>query len=327
MTLMPFLNEDQYGRVDIRTSAIAGEGGSRPAPSKKRALSDECFVEAEWVGHRAGGLRWATSPPATPLRQVAIDFGLYGCKWSQRVMMPVSSSTQLMEPIDSDITIDSAGRELAGRLIAQPGSERSRSALLFVHGLESDQSGYRHRARAAAAELNAVCLTFDLGGHGQSNGVLDELSAADHLNDLIAATDTLLGQAEVDENRLGVCGASYGAYLAALLTAERPVRRLLLRAPALYGDELVRAPIGERRGAPQVLQPAKALTLVEEFAGKTLVLESGCDEAIPHEVVAAYVAAARDVRYEVIAGASHALTDPAWDAVFVRLIVEFFGQL
>jgi uncharacterized protein len=242
-------------------------------------------------------------------------------------MMRLSSSTQLMEPTVSDITIDSAGRELAGRLIAQPGSERGRSALLFVHGLESDQSGYRDRARTAAAELNAVCLTFDLGGHGQSSGVFDELSAADHLNDLMVATDTLLGQATVDENRLGVCGASYGAYLAALLTAERPVRRLLLRAPALYRDELFGLPIGERRGSPQVLQPAKALTLVEAFKGKTLVLESGCDEAIPHEIVAAYVAAARNVRYEVIADATHALRDPAWDAVFVRLIVDFFGEL
>lgn len=227
----------------------------------------------------------------------------------------------------SDITIDSSGRDLAGHIVARPASAQGRAALLFVHGLGSDQSGYRHRAIAAVEELDAVCLTFDLGGHGRSSGALDDLSAADHLNDLTAAADALLAHTEIDTNRLGVCGASYGAFLATLLTTERAVRRLVLRAPALYSDDVLDLPIRDRRGSSREARQSRALTSLERFNGKTLVVESGHDETVPHEVVAAYVSAARDVRYEVIAGASHGLTDPSWDALFVRWILDFFREL
>jgi uncharacterized protein len=170
-----------------------------------------------------------------------------------------------MEPTVSDIVIPSGSRELAARIIAGARSTSRQRGLVFVHGLDSDQSGYRDRALAAAAELDAVCLTFDLSGHGRSTGALDELSARDHLGDVIAVTDALVGQVAVDPNRLGVCGASYGAYLAALLRAERPVQRLLLRAPALYGDDVFDMPIADRRGAPQRQQSAKPLTVLERF--------------------------------------------------------------
>jgi pimeloyl-ACP methyl ester carboxylesterase len=58
-----------------------------------------------------------------------------------------------------------------------------------------------------------------------------------------------------------------------------------------------------------------------------LVLESGRDEAIPHAVVEAYLRACPRARHEVIRDATHRLTDPAWEAEFVRLLQEWFTTL
>jgi hypothetical protein len=55
-----------------------------------------------------------------------------------------------------------------------------------------------------------------------------------------------------------------------------------------------------------------------------LIVESGRDETIPHEVVAAYVAASRNTRHQIIADATHSLSDPTWNAAFVRMILNFF---
>ena len=214
-----------------------------------------------------------------------------------------------MEPLETELTIASADeRALATCVIAMPGERPGRPAILFVHGLHSDQRANRRRALAAAREFDAVCLTFDLGGHGRSEGDSERLAPADHLSDLRVAADALLQVGAVDQRRLGVCGASYGAYLSALLVVERPVRRLLLRAPALYPDEdLLGAPLSQRRAFRQTVVSSQALRGLERFDGATLVVESEHDETIPPAVVAAYVAAAPDARHELLARAPHAL--------------------
>jgi len=215
------------------------------------------------------------------------------------------------------------GRSLHGRLF---GPARRRPAILFIHGLHSTQAGYGERAEALVEELGAVCLTFDLGGHGESEGVQGSLSLADHIGDVVAAYDRLVGERDVDPARVGVAGASYGGYLAAVLTARRPVVRLAIRAPALYADADVSVPPTARRHAP-VEGPNAALDAVHGFAGPFLVVESGRDSVVPADTVHAYLRAARSARHVVMTDAEHALTEPAWRAEFLAILLDFFRGL
>ena len=48
--------------------------------------------------------------------------------------------------------------------------------LLFVHGLGSGQTGYAPRAERAAVALGVVSLTFNLSGHGRSDGDRNNLA-------------------------------------------------------------------------------------------------------------------------------------------------------
>lgn len=225
----------------------------------------------------------------------------------------------------AEIDLACAGRRLAARLIDGSGGAAGSPAILFLHGLGSDRRGYESRAVAAADALGAVCLTFDLGGHGESDGDAERLSPREHLEEVCCAYDVLL--AGRDRDRVGVCGASYGGFLAALLVGERPVSRLLLRAPALYPDRLVDVALAERGPLDDPAPDSVALRNLAAFAGETLVLESGRDAVIGHATIEAYLGASPRMRHELIADATHHLADPAWKARFESLIVEWFAAL
>src|ERR1700728_5239002 len=87
--------------------------------------------------------------------------------------------------------IPSGSQELSARVFTPSSSERTVAGVLFVHGLHSDQVGYQARAERLTEQLGLSCLTFDLGGHGESTGTLDHLTPLDHLGDVLAAYDAL----------------------------------------------------------------------------------------------------------------------------------------
>jgi pimeloyl-ACP methyl ester carboxylesterase len=182
------------------------------------------------------------------------------------------------------------------------------------------------RARRAVEELGAVCLTFDLSGHGASGGERGAFSLADHLDDVTAAYDRLLEE-RVDPERIGVCGASYGGYLGAVLTDRRRVRRLLIRAPALYSDDHWEVRLAARSRETRVPPDSRALRALRGFAGEVLVIESGRDEVIPPEWIAAYREAALHAEHLRMPEATHALVEPAWQEEFLAALIEFFRAL
>ena len=221
--------------------------------------------------------------------------------------------------------IESSGRMLAACLVAGHGARRP--AVLFLHGLHSDQTGYRPRAELLADRLGATCLTFDLGGHGKSDGDSGALSPRDHLGDALSAYDRLVASDGVDPYRVGVCAASYGCYLAAILTGHRPVRRLVLRAPALYADRWFEVAARDRGAFGEIDPDSAALTSLRSYAGEVLVVAGGADEVIPKPMVDAYLDACVNGRPAVIPGATHRLSDPVWEAEYRRLMLEFFAAL
>jgi pimeloyl-ACP methyl ester carboxylesterase len=222
------------------------------------------------------------------------------------------------------VQIRSGDRELAGRLY---GSGQRRPAILFLHGLHSSQAGYADRALVAVEELGAVCVTFDLGGHGASSGVADALSLRDHLTDAVAAYDLLVAERDVDARRVAVVAASYGAFLASLLTARRPVGRLVLRAPALYDDADIDVPGASRTALDEPPRTSAALDALRRFQGPVLIVESERDETITARTIAAYRDACALGEHFLIAGAGHELSQPEWREAFLRASIEFLRDL
>jgi uncharacterized protein len=231
------------------------------------------------------------------------------------------------EPVE--IAVDD--QHIEGRFVA---GTAAGPAVLFVHGWGGNQQQYLSRARAVA-ELGFICLTFDLRGHARSDEQRETVSREDNLRDLLAAYAVLAGLPYVDPKDIGVVGSSYGAYLAAIMTAQRAVRWIALRAPALYNDagwELPKRKLHEdpdftayRRRAVAA-EKNLALRACAAFRGNVLVVESEKDDIIPHPVIANYLAActrAQSVTYRMIKGADHSLSDASWQRTSTSFLLQW----
>ncbi len=220
------------------------------------------------------------------------------------------------------VSVPSDDRVLAGTLVSTEAA--SGAAVLFVHGLGSSRTANVERAAAVSGRHSAICLAIDLGGHGDSSGRLTQMTPRRNLADVVAAYDRLASVPGVDPARIGLCAASYGAYLSVLLTALRPVDRMLLRAPALYADDCFDRGLGQRRFGDDATAPT-LLAHLSRFPGPVAIVESQNDEVIGPDIVRAYLAALPSASHVVLPAARHALSDPAWRRAFEQIVVDFFA--
>jgi len=236
---------------------------------------------------------------------------------------------------DEPVYVRVEDEHILGTLIS-PGSLIP--GVLFVHGWGGDQRQYVSRAHELAM-LGCVCLTFDLRGHAQTQALHDSVSREDGMRDILAAYDFLAAHHNVDSDSIAVVGSSYGGYLAALLTAQRPVKWLALRVPALYKDSEWHVPklrlkaeqnLETYRQQPVTPEESKALRACRAFTGDVLIVESERDSLIPHQVIVNYREAcmsARSTTYRLIEGADHGLSSEAWKTAYTELLVKWFKEI
>jgi uncharacterized protein len=230
------------------------------------------------------------------------------------------------------LSLASHGRKLSARLY-QP-VQPSGKAVLVLHGYYGNQASHQRNAEALC-NLGFTCLTVDLSGHGDSEGVLDDLSINDHLQDVLTAYDCLAAQDGVRTDSIAAFGSSYGAFLSVLLGAERAVSNLLLRVPALYQDTLFDFPHKEwdRPGLEQFRRNVVPTTLsrtlraLHDFAGSVLIVESEHDEQVPHSIIAAYAGNIQHGSVVVMPGAKHSLQDAASQQTFLQILTVWGKSL
>jgi uncharacterized protein len=224
------------------------------------------------------------------------------------------------------------GRTIAGSLtaptITEPTHESARvPGVIFVHGLDGNQEGYIARAKALSDQFPILSLTLDLSGHGHSEGNLARLTPFDHLRDLTEAFDTLTSYERVDPARIGVCAASYGAYLAVHLSALRPIKSLLLRAPALYEDSQLCEPLASGRRTTASANASQFLETLRKYDGRITVVESGKDKIVTRDVLDLYICNMQHGTVNTIADAGHVLESVQQKALFMEYVQSWAKEL
>jgi hypothetical protein len=221
------------------------------------------------------------------------------------------------------ITIPSGKVMLHGTVFSPPcGDSELLPAILFIHGWLGNETEYVERARQFAVR-DFICLTINLRGHGASEGAWDVATREEHLQDVVAAYDAMIGQPNVNADRIGVFGSSYGCYLAMLLSERRKVAWLVLRTPATYPDigfanipmVQVIERLGNYRRQPAAPEGNAALQSLSAFRGDVLIIAGERDEEVPSrtiENVAGACQVAHSIITEVIRGADHVLSKDAW---------------
>ena len=222
--------------------------------------------------------------------------------------------------------------QIAATLITdQP---RKVAGLLFVHGWGASKEENLAEA-TSAAQLGCACLIFDLRGHALTAHLQKTVSREQNLRDVIAAYDTLVSRGQLDAAHLGIVGVSYGGYLAAIATLERPTSQLALRAPAIYRDadwhrsklrlhddpELL---VYRRRTVPP--SDNRALRACAAFRGDVLMVESEHDTIVPAPVIKSYLGAftrAHSISHRIISDADHGLTEERHRCGYKELLMSW----
>ena len=240
------------------------------------------------------------------------------------------SSGVLSDPID----ITTSGETIAGTLLSPnpkvPG-------ILFVHGWGGSQQRDLARAKTITG-LGCVCLTFDLRGHERTQNQRQSVTREQNLADVFAAYDRLAAHPAVDCSSIAVIGSSYGGYLAALLSAQRAVRWLALRVPALYWDKEWDVPKAalDRQGLAHyrlgTVTPAdnRALAACAEFCGDVLLVESETDDYVPHATLMSYrsaFVAAHSLTHRILDGSDHALTSDASQKAYSAILNAWISEM
>lgn len=240
-----------------------------------------------------------------------------------------------MESYVAQLSIPVDGEAIAGTLLMHAAKV---PGVLFVHGWGGNQEQDLARAHEMVG-LGCICLTFDLRGHKLMEFQRETVTRPQNLHDVVAAYDTLAGIHGVDPNSIAVVGSSYGGYLAALLTIERPVRWLALRAPALYKDVNWELPKRQlhvdpefaafRRGVVSA-QDNRALAACSAFPGDVLIVESEHDEIIPSAVIKNYKGACvrtRSLTVRVITGGDHSLSEATMQSAYTKILIDWMTEM
>ena len=240
-----------------------------------------------------------------------------------------------MSTRDHNFELVVGGQHIAGTLVSPA---TTLPGVLFVHGWGGSQQQYLARAREIAA-LGCIGLTFDLRGHARTDGQQETVSRKDNLEDVLAAYDELVNHPLVDARSMAIVGSSYGGYLAAILAAERPVRWLALRVPALYKDAGWELPKKQLHKDPDLPgyrrrhvrpQDNRALKACAAFKGDVLIIESELDDIVPHATIENYREAAKNARsltYRVIEGADHGLSGEDAQRAYTGVLVNWLTEM
>jgi hypothetical protein len=229
----------------------------------------------------------------------------------------------------------SDGQRIVGTLFIPENIKEKKPGAVFFHGMTSSEKNYIPISEKLAGQ-GIVTLTLSTRGHGESEGDFNSLTVNDAVKDGLAAYDFMAQQDFIDAGRIGLCGASVGAAISAIVAAQRRVKSLIVRVPAAYSTEMmemtytqIMASEGKIFNDLKEIAKTPALLAISKFDGALLVVSSGKDaiipSAIPHHYFSDAIKAARKEEREMT-DATHGLIKDEWRTEFTSMVVSWFTE-
>lgn len=228
------------------------------------------------------------------------------------------------------------GQKIRGVLYL-PDSNLKKIGILFLHGWTGKPND---RAAEMLASHGFYAMTFSMRGHNNSDGDIKKVSARDSLEDSKLAYDYFVSQIP-KSTQVAVAGNSYGGYIASMLSGERKLTAVSMRAPASYldyGFDLPRLGRGSEdpkefkwRHAKVHYSDNKGYNQLHRFEGPVQIIEAELDELVPHQTVMNYADAVKDktkLDYQFMKGWPHSLGDhPARNKEFQTIFLAWVKGL
>jgi len=219
---------------------------------------------------------------------------------------------------------------LRGTLYTPKGSGPFPGIVIF-HGRGSSRKSYDQLSQRLA-EMGFLVHNFDFRGCGKSDGVLEEGTQRMGIDDARAGLEILLKQ-NLDRNRIGIVGSSFGGFVGAVLAGEYDIKSMALRAPAVYPNETLDTYVDSIEGLKfpkEKWLESIAYKEIQKFKGKLLLVESEKDEVVASWVVKAYfenAITATKKELSIQKGAPHSLSaTPKFKKEFEDKVIEWFSE-
>ena len=219
------------------------------------------------------------------------------------------------------------------------------ACIIMSHGLESSKDGDKWLVFAPKLyDAGFACLRFSYRGCGEgeerSDGEFEDTTLSGRIRDYLAAID-FIETTEVDNNRLGVIGSSFGGMVAlaaqdsrikALVTLATPSK---LQASAreqlrVYRNEEFFELLSGRRLRTRFFRDVGQYDIckaIGEIGCPVLIIHGSADETVPVTAAQDLYASAKDPkRLEIIEGGSHAFDDPDHLEKVTSLTLDWFNQ-
>ena len=153
-------------------------------------------------------------------------------------------------------------------------------------------------------------ILFDLSGHGESSGKLEQLSLERRKQQAIGVIDKLIPK----DSKFYLIGFSMGAHTVCELLPYygNRVEAILLGCPAIYRADVQNLPFGKDIFTAKLREPnswrtSNANKYLADYEGKTVICIGDNDDVIPQDVVKLLKAASKNLTYIELNGATHAL--------------------
>ncbi|MEK7615798.1 MAG: alpha/beta fold hydrolase [Patescibacteria group bacterium] len=231
------------------------------------------------------------------------------------------------------INFFSQGQRIDGTLFIPEQGGKKLPGVIFFHGLTSSENRYLEFAELLS-QNGIVALTVNMRGHDTSEGDPDVLKIHDTVSDGMATYDFLVGQEQVDPNRVGICGSSLGGAIAAITSSSRNVKSLLLRAPAIYSDAMMAMTFNQIMAEEdtkfhKIQDPANTMAIraISQFRGNLLVVTSELDAILPETLTSQYFAYASEASHKekfVMQGVPHPLNGQKNRDDFAKIMLVWF---
>ncbi len=223
---------------------------------------------------------------------------------------------------------------LRGKLFV-PESKGPFPGVIFFHGSGGKGETYFKWASKLVNEGIAT-FAFNFRGCGISDGDYLTQTLEDAFQDGKAAVNFFLTQ-NIDPDRLGMLGGSFGGYVAAMILPQMNVKSLALKAPSAHGGDPTNTKINMGNLEDEVnyfknrnnWENSLSFQNVMAYKGSLLVVKLGNDENVPPEVVDQYFEKATNVskkEIKIINDADHRLTVPGTENQAYEIFSRWFKE-
>ncbi len=204
-------------------------------------------------------------------------------------------------------------------------------AVIFFHG--SGGVGETYFAIAEKLSKKGILgFAFNYRGAGVSDGKFEDQTVEMGKDDARAGLEFFLSCEEVDKNRIGLCGSSFGGFWAGMLVNKYNFKSLVLSAPAAYSPVTMNKKHVDFTDEAYLLRKdydkSQSYKEIAKFSGDLLVARCEFDDVLPPGMVEKYLEKAKSAKRKekiILKGAKHRISQyPKAKKVLQKKIVDWF---